>query len=146
MDLDKGITRAGEGHPVRPWTVAGALYTPQLVCDAAFLWHAQVPADTFVPHHIHPTQDEWIIMQSGHLDVEFGTEKLTAGPGDTVRMPRGIAHGYFNRSGAEVLCLFGVSPARKLFELFTKLDGVTDGAELARISAEHEVNFLPPPD
>jgi hypothetical protein len=38
-----------------------------------------------------------------------------------------------------------VAPARKLFDLFKQLDGVTDPAELVRLSALHEVDFLPPP-
>ncbi|MEM7614859.1 MAG: cupin domain-containing protein, partial [Pseudomonadota bacterium] len=69
-----------------------------------------------------------------------------AGPGDTVCMPMGEAHGIFNRSGAEATCMFGVAPARKLFDLFGKLDGVTDPGELVRLSALHEVDFLPPPE
>jgi hypothetical protein len=37
-----------------------------------------------------------------------------------------------------------VSPAAKLEALFKKLDNLTDVAEIVRISAEHEVDFLPP--
>ena len=62
-----------------------------------------------------------------------------------VRMPMGLAHGVYNRSGKEATCVFGVSPSRKIFELFGALDGVTDPEELVRLSAQHEVNFLPPP-
>ncbi len=100
---------------------------------------------TFVPPHIHPTQDEWITVLTGKLEIEFGPEKFDAGPGETVRMPMGIAHGIFNRSGAEATCVFGVAPSRKLNDLFSKLDGVTNPDELVRISALHEVDFLPPP-
>lgn len=63
-----------------------------------------------------------------------------------VRMPKGVLHAVFNRSGADATCLFGVSPTRKLFDLFGALDGVTEPAELMRLSALHEVDFLPPPD
>ena len=85
-------------------------------------------------------------MLDGNLEVEFGADVHKAGPGDTVRMPRGIAHGIFNRSGKTATCVFGVAPSRKLFDLFTALDNVTDPAELVRLSALHEVDFLPPPD
>jgi mannose-6-phosphate isomerase-like protein (cupin superfamily) len=105
-----------------------------------------IPEETFVPPHIHPTQDEWINILSGNLEIEFLGDIHKAGPGDTVSMPMGHAHGIFNRSGAEATCVFGVAPARKLFELFTKLDGLTDPEELVRISAMHEVDFLPPPE
>jgi len=151
MEETAGITGPKDAMGGKSWNVVGQIYTPKLHSDNAFIWYADVPAETFVPPHIHPTQDEWIIMLTGNLEVEFGHDKGApsvhkAGPGDTVRMPRGIAHGIFNRSGAEATCVFGVAPSRKLFDLFGALDGVTDPAELVRLSALHEVDFLPPPE
>ena len=84
-------------------------------------------------------------MLTGNLEVAFGDKVVKAGPGDTIKMPMGIAHGISNVSGAEATCVFGVAPSRKIFDLFTNLDGVTDPEELVRISALHEVDFLPPP-
>ena len=144
--MDQGITPAADGLDGISWNVVGHTYTPKLLSPNAFLWHAAIPDGTFVPPHIHPTQDEWIVMLDGALEVEFGDQVHKAGPGDTLRMPMGVAHGIFNRSGAAATCVFGVAPARKLFDLFTALDGVTDPAELVRLSALHEVDFLPPPD
>ncbi len=145
MQLEAGVTPAAEPFGPKAWNVVGHTYTPKLHSDDAFLWHAVIPADTFVPPHIHPFQDEWIYVLDGALEIEFGTDTHKAGPGDTVRMPKGIAHGIFNRSGATATCTFGVAPAGKLFDLFGALDGVTDPEELVRLSAEHDVNFLPPP-
>jgi uncharacterized RmlC-like cupin family protein len=105
-----------------------------------------VPAETFVPPHIHPKQDEWIFMLDGELEVEFADQKVTARAGDTVRMPMNQQHGIFNRSGKDANCVFGVAPSGKLFDLFKALDNVTDPDELVRLSAEHDVDFLPPPE
>lgn len=151
MQMEAGITATDAGLEGLVWNVVGQVYTPKLHSDNVFMWHAEVPADTFVPPHVHPTQDEWILVLSGTLEVDFGFEtgNVTAnkaGPGDMVRMPKGVAHAVFNRSGAGATCVFGVAPSRKLFDLFKALDGVTDPAELVRISALHEVDFLPPPD
>ena len=148
--MEIGVTPASDGLENTVWNVVGQVYTPKLHSDDAFLWHAKVPAETFVPPHIHPTQDEFIYMLSGALEVEFDHDKGApslhkAEAGDTIRMPKGRAHAIFNRSGEEATCVFGVAPARKLFALFTALDGVTDPAELVRLSALHEVDFLPPP-
>ena len=150
MEETPGVTAAAEAVGGKAWNVVGHTYTPKLHSDNAFIWHADIPADTFVPPHIHPTQDEWIIMLTGNLEIEFNHDKgapsvQKAGPGDTIRMPRGIAHGIFNRSGETATCVFGVAPSRKLFDLFGELDGVTDPEELVRLSALHEVDFLPPP-
>ncbi|MDB5567475.1 MAG: cupin protein [Tardiphaga sp.] len=60
-------------------------------------------------------------------------------------MPQGIPHGIFNKSGRTVKCLFWVSPTRKLFELFNAIHNVPDPAEVVRLAALHEVDFLPPP-
>lgn len=146
MTRIEGVTPAAEGLDGQSWNVVGHIYTPKLHTPQAFIWHAAIPDGTFVPPHIHPTQDEWIVVGQGQLEVEFGDEVHRAGPGDVVRMPMGVAHGIFNRSGAPADVVFGVAPSRKLYELFTKLDGLTDPEELVRISAEHEVDFLPPPE
>ena len=146
MKLEHGVTLAAGSFKDEPWNVVGHTYTPKLLSDNAFVWHAVIPADTFVPPHIHTTQDEWITILTGQLDVEFGDEKVVANPGDLVRMPMNEPHGIFNRSGAEATALFGVAPCGKLFELFQNLNNVTDPAELVRISAEHDVDFLPPPE
>jgi len=146
MTMTAGITAADAGLEGSAWNVVGHTYTPKMHSENAFIWHAVIPADTFVPPHIHPTQDEWICMLEGELEVEFGGEKFVARAGDTVCMPMGEAHGIFNRSGQTATCTFGVAPSGKLFDLFGRLDGVSDPAELVRISAEHEVDFLPPPE
>lgn len=150
MKETSGITASDAGIGGKVWNVVGQIYTPKLHSDNAMIWHAVVPADTFVPPHIHPTQDEWILVTEGALEVDFGFEtgEVTAskaGVGDLVRMPMGVAHAVYNRSGAGAKCIFGVAPSRKLFDLFCALDGVTDPAELVRLSALHEVDFLPPP-
>ena len=98
----------------------------------------------FVPVHIHPTQDEFILVQDGMLDLKLDGVWVKANAGDLVRLPRGISHGYFNKSDKPARALFWVSPTQKLEALFNQLHNLTDVAEIVRISAEHEVNFLPP--
>lgn len=151
MTQTVGVTPADDGLDGVVWDVLGQTYKPKIHTDAVMMWHAHVPPEKFVPPHVHPTQDEWIYVLTGTLDVDSGFEtgaprSQKAEPGDLIRLPRGVAHGYANRSGAEVTCVFGVAPARKLYDLFCALDNVTDPAELVRLSALHEVDFLPPPD
>lgn len=57
---------------------------------------------------------------------------------------RGIPHGIFNNAGRVASCLFWVTPTAKLFDLFKALHNVADTAEVIRISAAHDVRFLPP--
>ena len=145
MEMTPGITPHNEGIGATKWNILGQTYIPKLVSENAFVWHALLPADSFVPPHIHPTQDEWITILDGELELAFGDEIFIARSGDTVRMPMGIAHGITNKSGEDATCFFGVAPSRKLFDLFNALHDLGDPDEVVRLSALHEVDFLPPP-
>jgi len=128
--LEKGITRTGEGFAGTSWNILGQLYFPKAICEATFAFEANTEPGLFVPVHVHPTQDEFILMQEGVLDLKLDGVWSQAKPGDLVRMPRGIPHGYFNKSD-------------KLEELFKALHNLTDVGEVVRLSALHEVDFLP---
>ena len=147
MTLNPGVTRAGEGLEGIAWNILGQTYVPKEVSEHSFGWHATFPADTFVPPHIHPTQDEFIYMLEGRLELMLDGREMQAGPGDLVRMPMGLPHGIFNRSGETVKCLFWVSPTRRLYDLFWAIHSMAEQspAEVVALSARHEVDFLPPP-
>ena len=83
-------------------------------------------------------------MQEGELDLKLDGKWMKAKAGDLVRMPRGVPHGYFNKSDKPARALFWVSPARKLEALFETLHNMTDPEEVVKVSALHEVDFLPP--
>ena len=86
--MEKGITEANKGLQGLSWKVVGQTYVPKLLSHDTFVWAATMPAETSVPPHIHPTQDEWIVMIQGNLEIEFTGDVHKAGPGDTVRMQR----------------------------------------------------------
>ncbi len=79
-----------------------------------------------MPVHVHPHQDEFILVQEGQLELKLDGVWHTARAGDLVRMPRGVPHGYFNKSDKPGRALFWVSPAGKLRELFEVLHDMTD--------------------
>lgn len=143
-DLEKGITREGTGQDGKSWNILGQVYFPKAVCDSTFAFETNSEPGQFVPVHVHPTQDEFILVQDGVLDLKLDGEWLQANAGDLVRMPRGIPHGYFNKSDKPARALFWVSPVRKLEQLFERLHNLQDPEEVVKISAEHEVDFLPP--
>ena len=142
--MPAGITKAGDGMDGIAWNILGQTYIPKSLSEAAFSWHATLPPGTMVPPHIHPTQDEFILVQEGELDVKLDGEWSKAGPGDLVKMPRGVPHGYFNKSDKPVKALFWVSPAGKLKDLFDNLHDLADVEKVVELSAQHDVDFLPP--
>jgi len=141
--LPKGITRAGEGKLKRVWNVLGHNYYMKSSSESSFAFETYDPPGTGVPPHVHPTQDEHIHVLEGIFTVYLDGKWETAGPGDTVLMPKGLPHAYYNRSEESTRGLFWVSPAGRLAELFDKLHNVTDPEEVVRLSAECDVDFLP---
>ncbi len=142
-----GITRANQGLEGIVWNILGQTYVPKSLTEDSFSWHATFPDGTFVPPHIHPTQDEYLYILEGRLEFVLDGRDEAAAPGDLVRLPMGVPHGIFNRSGAPAKCLFWVSPTRKLYDLFWGIHTMSDPTpdKVVALSAQHEVNFLPPP-
>ena len=145
MQLTAGITKASTGLDGIVWNILGQTYVPKSLSENQFSWHATFPPGTFVPPHIHTNQDEFIYVLEGRFDLILDGKESTASAGDFIRLPMKIMHGLFNKSDQPIKCLFWVSPTGKLFELFTKIDKVPDPAEVTRLAALHDVNFLPPP-
>jgi uncharacterized RmlC-like cupin family protein len=140
--LSAGITQAGEGEDAVAWRVLGHTYYMKAWGESCFCFETLDPPGTFVPLHIHPTQDEFIYVLKGALDLQLGDQKVKAGPRDLVRMPMGIPHAYYNNTDQPTRALFWVSPAGRLKELFDRLHDLTDVAEVIRLSALHDVDFV----
>ena len=143
--MTAGITPAGLGEGGVVWNILGQTYKPKQLSESSFAFDTLFPDGTFVPPHIHATQDEFIHVLDGRFELLLDGQVQHAGPGDLVRLPMGMPHGIFNKSGADVRALFWVAPSRKLYELFSRISGLTDPEQVVRISAECEVEFLPPP-
>jgi oxalate decarboxylase/phosphoglucose isomerase-like protein (cupin superfamily) len=147
QSLTAGIIKASSGIESLSWNILGQTYVPKAVAESSFSWHATFPPGTFVPPHIHPTQDEFIYMLEGELDFVLQGHETKAAPGDTVRLPMAVPHGIFNKSERTVKCLFWVSPTRKLYDLFCAIHAMSEQTPdaVVALSAKHEVMFLPPP-
>ena len=145
--LSAGITKASTGIDGIVWNILGQTYVPKSLSEHSFSWHATFPPGTFVPPHIHPTQDEFIYRLEGRLDFLLDGRDYVATAGDTVRLPMQIPHGIFNKSDQPVKCVFWVTPTRKLYDLFWAIHSMKEQnpPDVVALAARHEVSFLPPP-
>jgi uncharacterized RmlC-like cupin family protein len=145
--LTAGVTKANEGLDAISWNILGQTYVPKSLSADSFSWHATFPPGTFVPPHIHPTQDEFVYMLEGRLDLVLDGQESAATAGDLIRLPRGVPHGLFNKSDVTEKCLFWVAPTGRLYDLFWGIQSMAqqNPAEVVALSAKHEVDFLPPP-
>src|SRR3974377_489145 len=91
LALAKGITPAGSGKAGQAQEVVGTLlrhtYWLKAECDAFFIFETLDPPGTFVPPHIHPTQDEFIYMLEGVFDLYLDGAWTQAKAGELVSMP-----------------------------------------------------------
>ena len=145
--MTAGITKAGTGIDGIVWNILGQTYVPKSVNEQSFSWHATFPPGTFVPPHIHPTQDEYIYMFEGRFDLLLDGREFYATAGDLIRLPMGIPHGIFNKSDQVVKVLFWVSPTQKLYDLFWGIHNLKEQnpETVVALAAEHNIHFLPPP-
>lgn len=137
-----GITPAGEGQDGVIWQGQNTYYL-KAICETTFCFETFEPPGAFVPLHIHTSQDEFIYVLEGQLELQLAEAKLQANRGDLVRLPHGVPHAYANSSTTPARTVFWVSPAGKLKQLFDAIRGVEDFVEIVRISAAHDVIFLP---
>ncbi|WNJ88998.1 cupin domain-containing protein [Bosea sp. 685] len=145
--LTAGVTKANEGIDAISWNILGQTYVPKTLSEDSFSWHATFPPGTFVPPHIHPTQDEFIYLLEGRLDLVLDGQESFATAGDLIRLPRNVPHGLFNKSQATVKCLFWVAPTGRLYDLFWAIHSMPqqNPAEVVALAAKYEIDFLPPP-
>lgn len=142
MDFSKGITPSGDSYKNQKWTILGEPYLPLHVSDSAMLMHAEFNVDSFVPTHVHDTQDEILHILEGEMEFETEGKVIKAGVGDTVTLPMGIPHSLHNRSGALARALVVVSPVARMYDYMVAIDGLSDPAEVVRLGAEHDIRFV----
>ena len=147
IKLAPGITPAGKSATATVWNILGHTYYEKSNSATSFSFETFDPPGTFVPPHIHPTQDEFIYMLEGRLDLVLDGQESHALPGDLIRLPRNVPHGLFNKSDTPVKCLFWVAPTGRLYDLFWAIHSMKEQnpAEVVALAARYEIDFLPPP-
>ncbi|HYY78190.1 MAG TPA: cupin domain-containing protein [Actinomycetes bacterium] len=79
----------------------------------------EVAIDGGPPRHTHSREDESFYVLTGTLDVECGDDRLQAGPGSFVFLPRNLPH-VFRSVGGRATALLIVTPGG-LDEYFAEL-------------------------
>jgi quercetin dioxygenase-like cupin family protein len=81
-------------------------------------WELELAPGGRVPaSHAHPEQTECFTVLAGQLRFRVGHRRLTARPGDTVRVPPGTVHHFANPFGVPALVAVCTSPALTMQEL-----------------------------
>jgi len=142
MKYSKGAMTREKGFQGQKWSILGEPYVPLHMTPSSLLLDAEFGPDSFVPTHIHETQDEILYILEGEMDFDMEGGTIKAGPGTTVTLPKGIPHSLHNRSGKLVKALVVVSPTGDFYDYMTKISGLTDPAEVVRLGPEHGIRFV----
>jgi quercetin dioxygenase-like cupin family protein len=94
-----------------------------------------------VPHY-HRDWDETVYGLEGTVTFTVDGTAHAIGPGDTLFIPRGVVHGFDNRSGAVATCLSVLTPGVLGPDYFRELAalvaaGPPDAAKLREIMLRH---------
>jgi mannose-6-phosphate isomerase-like protein (cupin superfamily) len=124
----------------------------------AVVFETFVQPDGFVAAaHVHPKQEERFEVVSGTIGVKLGGEEIVAGPGETLTIPAGTPHRFWNAGETELRFRAEVRPAlefeRLLETMFalaadgkTNRKGLPNPLRLAVIARAHfDVVQLPFP-
>lgn len=126
------------------WNVMGQIYIPKKLDDERFWWEGILPEESYIPPHSHSTQDEFLYLTEGELDMLLDGEETHAKAGDIIPFPRYSTHALFNNSGETAKGVFWAEPTNKLFDLFKAIHNVANPHEVVRISDAHDIHFQIP--
>ena len=73
------------------------------------------------PRHLHYDQDEWIYVIDGEFQFEVGDKRFSAGAGESVFLPRKVAHAWASVGGKQGKIIDVYQPAGKMEEFFREL-------------------------
>jgi quercetin dioxygenase-like cupin family protein len=150
-NLTAGVLRANEGEQYIHLGTTALIFKSlgHETGDAVSIWEQQAPPGAMVRRHIHQTEDEFIYLVEGELEVTIGEATHSVRPGDLVKMPRGVPHGIRMTGTVMTKSLWTVVPAGKIESLFRVLaalpaDQPPSPETFTKIFAEHDIVLLPP--
>ena len=80
------------------------------------------------PAHLHPSQDEEFVVQSGRMTASDRRRRAQrSGPGDALTIPRGTPHKMWNPGSETATAIWRTRPAGRTAEWFATIDRLTAG-------------------
>lgn len=113
---------------------------------------ARIPPRSSGPSfHVHSREDESVYVVAGVLTVALGDERLEAGAGDFVWLPREVPHTFANLGTEPCVAVGAIVPGgldamfAEQAEYFATLTGLPDPEKIAEIGGRYGVKVVGPP-
>ncbi len=141
------VTRPGEGRIYNVMGARLAVLSTGRKEHMAFVDHP-VPAGFAVPQHIHHDEDEMIFVLDGTITFIGAQGGIEGRPGTFLHIPRGVPHGFANRTGQEARMLAVASAGGGLEGIFRELDAIAgarapDPAQVGSIMHRNDAALMP---
>ena len=94
------------------------------------------------PAHSHHEQDEWLYVVDGEIACEVGDRRLRLGRGESVFVPRTVAHAWAARGGGPATVLEVYRPAGRLEQFFREVGRYTDPPLHEALSVDEMVRLF----
>jgi len=105
------------------------------------------------PRHLHHDLDEWIYVIEGELDFQIGDKRFRLGAGESLFLPRKVAHVWGCLSGKPCKIVNVYQPAGRMEEFFREISKFNDPPihealsldEFKRFFEDYGMKLLGPP-
>jgi quercetin dioxygenase-like cupin family protein len=88
------------------------------------------PGAFVAAEHIHPRQEERFAVIAGTLRGRVAGKEFASGPGETVVVPRGAPHVWWNSGDEELHCLVDLRPALQIEGFFETFFGLAQDGKV----------------
>ena len=140
------VVPPGEGHVIR---LGGSEFTFKVVSEdtggAYSIMEYFAPPGAGSPMHRHFGEDEAFHILQGTMTFQLGEERIEAGTGAFVYIPKGLRHAFANRTEEPVHALVILTPAglERYFQEVAALveAGVTDAATFQAVNQKYNLEF-----
>lgn len=145
IDLAKHVFEPGEGERLH-WGGPAAgrvniLVDPRRSPSTGLCVLAQtLDAGSAVPVHHHEEAEQVLFIVSGRAEITLAGQGVEAGPGATVHVPKGLAHGIVN-VGDEPLTLLEVTSPPGFQGIFREMHRLSEPSaeDIARIGTKYDI-------
>ncbi|MEO6525945.1 MAG: cupin domain-containing protein [Gemmatimonadaceae bacterium] len=94
------------------------------------------------PEHFHHAQDEWLYVVDGALECQIGDRQLRLARGESVFVPRNVAHAWASRGEVPATVLEVYQPAGRMEQFFREVGQFTDPPLHEALSVEEMVGLF----
>lgn len=99
------------------------------------------------PLHIHPGQDEWFYIVEGEYLFQVGEDKFQMKPGDTIFLPRNVAHAFvqLTEKGKAIVSYLPAGKMEDFFATTDKWNSPPSKEEIAKVFEDHDMRVVGQP-